>query len=84
LSLNDTTRRTRDNSAGIDWAKDDYAVCVVDADGEPLERVTLRYTKAGLRRLVELLERHQVDGVGIERGDGPIVDALLPPGAPCT
>jgi transposase len=77
LSLNDTTRRTPDHSAGIDWAKDDYAVCVVDADGEPLERVTLRYTRAGLRQLVGLLDRHGVDAVGIERGDGPVVDALL-------
>jgi transposase len=80
LSLNDTTRPTRDNSAGIDWAKDDYAVCVVDADGEPLERVTLKYTKAGLRRLGELLDRHEVDAVGIERPDGPIIDTLLAAG----
>jgi transposase len=80
LSLTDTTRGTRDNVAGIDWAKDDYAVCVVDADGEPVQRVTLRYTKTGLRRLGELLERHQANAVGIERPDGPIVDALLAAG----
>lgn len=77
MSLTDTTSSTRANSAGVDWAKDDYAVCVIDADGEPLERVTLKYTKAGLRRLLELLDRHRVDAVGIERPDGPIVDALL-------
>ena len=53
------------------------AICVVDADGEPLERVTLTYTKTGLHRLIDLLDRHQVDEVGIERGDGPIVDVLL-------
>jgi transposase len=77
MSVTDTAVPARGNSAGVDWAKDDYAVCVVDADGEPLERVTLKYTKAGLRRLLDLLDRHQVDAVGIERPDGPIVDALL-------
>ncbi len=80
MSVNDTCGRTRANSAGVDWAKDDYAVCVVDADGEPLERVTLRYTKTGLRRLGELLARHQVNAVGIERPDGPIIDTLLATG----
>jgi transposase len=64
-------------TAGIDWAKDDYAVCVVDTAGEVLHRVTLAYTKTGLSRLVELLSRHGVGGVGIERPDGPIVEALL-------
>jgi transposase len=64
-------------TAGIDWAKDDYAVCVVNAAGEVVARVTLAYTKIGLARLVELLNRYGVDGVGIERPDGPIVDALL-------
>lgn len=77
MSVTDTAAPARGNSAGVDWAKDDYAVCVVDADGEPLQRVTLKYTKAGLRRLIDLLERHRVDAVGIERPDGPIVDALL-------
>jgi transposase len=80
MSLTQTTLPARAVSAGVDWAKDDYAVCVVDADGEPLERVTLRYTKAGLRRLVDLLDRHRVDAVGIERPDGPVVDALLAAG----
>lgn len=68
------------NTAGIDWAKDDYAVCVVDAAGEPVQRITLAYTKTGLSRLTELLARHGVDGVGIERPDGPIIDALLSAG----
>jgi Transposase len=77
MSVTDTAALARGNSAGVDWAKDDYAVCVVDGDGKPVERVTLRYTKTGLRRLVELLDRHRVDAVGIERPDGPIIDALL-------
>jgi transposase len=77
MSLHEVTPAPRASTAGIDWAKDNYAVCVLDPDGEPLQRATLTYTKAGLLRLVELLQRHRVDGVGIERSDGPIVDALL-------
>jgi transposase len=77
MSLTDMTRPTPGNSAGVDWGKDDYAVCVVDPDGEPLQRITLRYTKAGLHRLIDVLDRYRVDAVGIERGDGPIVDVLL-------
>src|SRR5690242_16632032 len=77
MSLNDTTGPARATSAGVDWAKDDYAVCVVDGDGEPLKRATLKYTTTGLRQLIDLLDRYQVEAVGIERGDGPIVDTLL-------
>jgi transposase len=77
MSLHGMTPAPKAATAGVDWAKDDYAICVVDADGEPLERVTLTYTKTGLHRLIDLLDRHQVDEVGIERGDGPIVDVLL-------
>ncbi|GAA3448177.1 IS110 family transposase [Dactylosporangium matsuzakiense] len=64
-------------TAGIDWAKDDYAVCVLDSAGDVVQRVTLTYTKTGLSRLTQLLTRHSVHGVGIERADGPIIDALL-------
>jgi transposase len=79
MSLTEQTPATpaTPTTAGIDWAKDDYAVCVLDAAGEVQRRVTLSYTKAGLSRLTELLTGHGVDGVGIERPDGPIVDALL-------
>jgi transposase len=66
--------------AGIDWASGDYAVCVVDPAGEIVQRATLTYTKAGLSHLIELLTRYGVDGVGIERPDGPVVDALLTAG----
>jgi transposase len=80
MSLDDTSGTARVLCAGVDWAKDDYAVCVIDSDGGPIARTTLPYTKVGLLRLVELLDRHGVDGVGIERPDGPVVDALLAAG----
>jgi len=63
--------------AGIDWAKDDHAVCVVDAAGQVLHRFTVEHTAAGLRQLVKRLLAAGVVQVGIERGDGPMVEALL-------
>lgn len=63
--------------AGVDWAKDDHVVCIVDADGEAIDRFTITHTAAGLRRMVTRLLKAGVDEVGIERPDGPVVDALL-------
>lgn len=66
--------------AGVDWAKDDHAVCIVDADGEILDRFTIEHTAAGLRYLIAGLLKAGVSEVGIERGDGPVVDALMAAG----
>lgn len=63
--------------AGVDWAKDDHVVCVLDERGRVVERVTVAHKAAGLARLVAVLRRHGVGAVGIERGDGPVVDVLL-------
>ena len=61
--------------AGIDWAKDRHAVCVVDDRGGVVSRFEVVHTDAGLRDLVRRLK--DVDGVAIERPDGPVIDALL-------
>jgi transposase len=63
--------------AGVDWAKDDHAVCIVDPDGEVIERFRVAHTAAGLKRLISRLRGNGVGEVGIERGDGPVVEALL-------
>ena len=63
--------------AGADWAKDDHAVCIVDADGEILDRFTVTHTAAGLKQFIARLLKAGVLEVGIERGDGPVIDALL-------
>jgi transposase len=80
MSLTDSTLVPRAAAAGIDWAEANHAVCVIDGDGEPMERVTLAHSKAGLARLIAVLRRHQVAAVGIERPDGPVVDALFEAG----
>jgi len=66
--------------AGVDWAQNSHVVCVIDDVGEVVERVTVAHDKAGIGRLVALLTGHQVAGTGIERGDGPLVTALLAAG----
>ena len=63
--------------AGVDWAQDDHAVCVVDDHGEVLDRFTVADDAAGLRRMAARLLRAGVAEVGIERGDGAVVAALL-------
>jgi transposase len=67
-------------TAGVDWAKDDHAVCVVGGQGEALERFTVRHDAAGLRQLAARLLRAGALQVGIERGDGPVVETLLQAG----
>jgi transposase len=64
-------------TAGVDWAKDDHAVCVVGDQGQVLDRFTVVHDAAGLKRMATRLLRAGVANVGIERGDGPVVDTLL-------
>lgn len=63
--------------AGIDWAKDDHAICIIDPHGQILERFFVDHDAAGLKTLVRRLLKAGVEEVGIERGDGPVVDALF-------
>lgn len=69
-----------DVTAGIDWARDDHAVSIVDGRGREIHRRTVEHTTAGLRDLIRSLGKHGVGEVAIERPDGPIVEALLEAG----
>ena len=42
-------------TAGIDWARDDHAVSIVDARGHETRRYTAEHSAAGLRELVAVL-----------------------------
>jgi len=66
--------------AGVDWASADHAVCVIDAAGTVLWRHTVTHSRAGLTRLTGRLRELGVGRVGIERPDGPVVEALLAAG----
>ena len=67
-------------TAGVDWASTEHAVAVVDQQGVELRRATVPHTKAGLSQLLGMLDRAGAREIGIERGDGPMVDALLEAG----
>jgi transposase len=73
-------RPANDLTCGIDWARDDHAVCVADAAGRQRHRWTAEHTAAGLRGLVGRLIGLGVTEVAIERPDGPVVDTLLEAG----
>jgi transposase len=64
-------------TGGLDWARDDHAVSVVDARGRELVRHSVEHSAAGLRELVSVLSEAGCLEVAIERPDGPVVDALL-------
>ena len=69
-----------DVTAGVDWARDDHAVSIVNSRGREIYRCTAEHTAAGLRELVKALGRHGAVEVAIERPDGPVVDTLLAAG----
>ncbi len=64
-------------TGGLDWARDDHAVSVVDARGRELLRHSVEHSAAGLAELLDVLARAGAVEVAIERPDGPVVDALL-------
>lgn len=65
------------NHAGIDWSWQHHALCIVDDDGRRIEEATVPHTRPGLAKITGLLRRHGVCRVGIERGDGPVVEHLI-------
>jgi transposase len=67
-------------TCGIDWARDDHAVAVVDARGRQVHRCMIEHSAAGLRTLLGVLARRGVWETAIERPDGPVVEALLAAG----
>ena len=75
-----TRTPTQEPVAGIDWATDTNALCIIDPAGQVLGRVTVTADAAGLRHLLSELHRHGVTNVAIQRPDGPVVDALLTAG----
>ena len=66
--------------AGVDWAVDGHAVCVVDRQGRVVVEFDVAHTAEGLTELCHRIERAGARRVAIERPDGPVVDALLEAG----
>ncbi len=67
-------------SAGIDWAAEENALCVVDAAGGRLVEAMFAHDEAGIHGLVARMGALGVGRVAIERPEGLLVDRLLEAG----
>jgi transposase len=72
--------RTAKLFAGLDWASKTHAVCVVDETGAIKVRFEITNTSKTYTGLIKRLSKLGVEGVAIERGDGPLVEAMLDAG----
>jgi transposase len=66
--------------AGVDWASEEHAVCVVDGDGRIAEGRRYRHDERGLRALCDRLVELGVLLVAVERPDGLLIERLLDAG----
>lgn len=66
--------------AGIDWASEEHALCVVDGAGIVLREGLVPHEEAGIAALCRELTALGVERVAIERPDGILVDRLLEAG----
>lgn len=68
---------------GLDWAKDAHAVCVIDAEGQVVDRFEPRHDRAGLADLIRRLKRFGEPAelpIAVERPSGLLVDTLVEAG----
>ena len=66
--------------AGVDWASEEHAVCVVDERGRILEGRRYSHNEPGIRALCARLVRLRVALVALERPDGLLIERLLDAG----
>ncbi|WP_170323009.1 IS110 family transposase, partial [Acrocarpospora macrocephala] len=71
--------------AGLNWATEVHAVCVMDTTGTIADRFTIAHTADGIamliHRLAKLADAADVQ-IAIERPNGRLVDLLLEAGHP--
>ncbi len=66
--------------AGLDWASQTHAVCVIDERGGVVERFEISHDAAGLTELQRRLRHVGSPPVAIERPSGLLVDTLVEAG----
>lgn len=67
-------------TAGLDWASEEHAICIVEAAGAIRESFTVTHDTKGLAELVRRLRRYPELRLAIERPDGLLVDTLVDAG----
>jgi transposase len=69
------------SAAGIDWAKDEHALCVVEAKGRKiLLEGRFAHDEGGIEKLCRSLVELGVERVAIERPEGILVERVLDAG----
>ncbi len=58
--------------AGVDWATDAHAVCVVGENGQVIVEFDVAHTADGLAELCRQVNKAGAKRVAIERPDGPV------------
>lgn len=67
--------------AGLDWAKAEHALCVVDERGAVKLKLSVPHTAEGLTQMVNALRRlPEPPSIAIERPSGLLVDTLVDAG----
>ena len=66
--------------AGVDWATDGHAVCVVNEQGRVIVEFDVEHSAKGLAEMCRRIKGAGALRVAIERPDGPVVDALFEAG----
>lgn len=66
--------------AGIDWASQLHAVCILDGAGQVMHRFDVAHDSRQLKSMLSKFRSAGVRRVAIERGDGPVVQVLLESG----
>ena len=62
---------------GVDWGNSHHQLCVLDAAGRIKHQRKFTHDVAGLRDLLDQLQRHgPVTGIAIERSEGLLVESL--------
>jgi transposase len=70
---------------GLDWAREQHAICVIDENGGVRLRFRAAHTAAGIADLLGQLRRYADPAdlpIAIERPSGALVDALVAAGHP--
>jgi transposase len=68
--------------AGLDWASQTHAVCILDERCTVREQLEIEHNAAGLAALLRRLRHYGNPPVAIERPSGLIVDTLVEAGLP--
>jgi transposase len=66
--------------AGVDWAKEEHALCVLDEDGLVLSKKKFAHDERGIAGTCASLNELGVGHIAIERPDGVLVERLLEAG----